>query len=283
MQSLQLLEKFERQGVCTDYTLYSFIPFAHLYNAINKQENMMSKNWKQLEETIKTHLSQAFIGGRLPETPKEMYQRYCLATGSSLANIVAKSNRKPQPKMVRMRCIERTEISQYLTRYFAGDPDLSTERLLFDLERQRGKRKSATKDTIQHLELLTNLRDWISDPISRMKTDWMDLSNRCYDRLDFIRRCLSQHHLEFADKYEATGIDPTEAHVRMVELILGESYHSKKFFKDLREQKTRPSDTAHNYPLGGDEIWKYNSVLQVSYSFILHATSMLISLFSLQG
>ena len=171
----------------------SVVAVAHLYNALH-QTKLITTDWKDLDTVIQAHMSNIFKGS-LPQTPKQMSNRFMLCCGAPASTFAA--NRRKAPAIVYGdiwdKCGSILEVTDLLTKVkkFCCE-ELPALKFLCDFgdsDTQKGRQSNPEKTVSEKLLLIEEAMNGI---IPYLKTDIIGLTRNCHQLLVDVRLALKE-------------------------------------------------------------------------------------------
>ncbi|KAL8825838.1 MAG: hypothetical protein Q9191_004167 [Dirinaria sp. TL-2023a] len=164
---------------------------AHLYNAA-RQTDSLEVCWPEMNELIQVHLAELF-SGQLSQAPNEFYSRAAIGLGIS-AQHFARNKRKVKPRTLKGSEISDSQTSKILEDYIANRKPMASclhrlEGLIQDAERCSKKPdKRLARKQLKPVEVLAQVREWLSKTIPIMSLDYIKLTRICTKLLGTIHR-----------------------------------------------------------------------------------------------
>ena len=197
---------------------------AHLYNAA-RQTHTLEVSWPAMDELIQAQIAELF-SGQLPREPEQMYRRCALRLGLSAQNF-ARNRRRDLPRNMKGSEIHDTQTSKILQDYMTGKEQMARcvyrlQGLIQDAESQSNKNdKRLARRQLKPVEILTQVRNWLSKTIPVMSVDYIKLTRVCNKLLGTIHT-RAQNELGAKHRLVDDGESCQYGYIEMTMFILEE-------------------------------------------------------------
>lgn len=194
--AFNLMANMEEVGITLANHYRTISAAAHLYNAL-QQMRILEGRWPEMDHLIKLQIKPLFAG-QLPVTPTEFHTRSSFQLGLSTRNFTQSANysviRGASKREIRQ--IASTPTSNVFCQYFDRKETLQNclyrlEALIKEKERS-GKSKKHIKSHFTPLELLEQVRDWLSHAVPDMRIDYIPMTRSCSALLENLRSIIHQ-------------------------------------------------------------------------------------------
>ncbi|TGO12718.1 hypothetical protein BTUL_0083g00210 [Botrytis tulipae] len=223
--------KMEKEGVDLCNTFTSFFVVAHLYNAL-KQDGLVPSNWTVLDGAIESQLKHLF-NDMLPTTHKQIISRFIMKLGVPASAFAPNCRSASSAKNLGVNVVKGTK-NMLKTTEFSGalmsylENPVAADTLLIQAQkhgRMNDDNKKAKARQGTPLEILTEMRIWLPQIISRLEIPYIKLARQCSLLLLRIREALNE---ELGMDNKNGLVDCAEANpkenILTVLRILGEAY-----------------------------------------------------------